>query len=108
MSLYALLEYNAVFSRAAALSPSVWTSPSRLKNLVKTSRIQPDTVLYMDYGSREIGLREHLRDQFEELSLLLLQKEIFLTNRIVPYGEHCEASWEKQLPFVLHTLTYEA
>ena len=29
MSLYALLQYNEVFSRAAALSPSIWVSPEK-------------------------------------------------------------------------------
>ena len=29
------------------------------------------------------------------------------TSRIVPGGTHSEASWEKQLPFVFHTLMYE-
>ena len=30
MSLYALLQYNDTFSRAAALSPSIWVSPEKL------------------------------------------------------------------------------
>ena len=61
MSLYALLAYNDVFGRAAALSPSLWVAPAALMNL---------------------------------------------TARVVPGGTHCEASWEKQLPFVFHTLMY--
>ena len=32
---------------------------------------------------------------------------IHLTARLVPGGTHSEASWEKQLPFVFHTLMYE-
>ena len=64
MSLYALLAYNDVFSRAAALSPSLWVAPAALMNL--TAR----------------------------------------TKRVVPGGTHSEASWEKQLPFVFHTLMY--
>lgn len=108
MSLYAVLEYNAYFSRAAALSPSIWTNPARLESLVKTAKLQPDTVIYMDYGSREIGFHKIMQRQFEQMSLLLLQKKVFLTSRIVPFGNHSEASWEKQLPFVMHTLTYEA
>ena len=32
---------------------------------------------------------------------------IHLTSRLVPGGTHSEASWEKQLPFVFHTLMYE-
>ena len=37
----------------------------------------------------------------------LMTRGIHLTSRIVPGGTHCEASWEKQLPFVFHTLLYE-
>ena len=38
---------------------------------------------------------------------LLLEKGVRLTARIVPNGTHCEASWEKQIPFFLPTLLYE-
>ena len=34
MSIYALVEYNSVFSRAAALSPSLWVSPKGLRELI--------------------------------------------------------------------------
>ena len=30
-----------------------------------------------------------------------------LTSRIVPWGDHCEASWERQIPFFMSTLLYE-
>ena len=36
-----------------------------------------------------------------------MDKEIQLTSRIVPNGEHCEASWERQIPFFMHTLLYD-
>ena len=58
MSLFALLEYNQVFSRAAALSPSLWVAPDRLARLVRGAEVRSDTVLYMDYGSRELGNHE--------------------------------------------------
>ena len=38
---------------------------------------------------------------------LLLERGVRLTCRIVPGGEHCEASWEKQIPFFIETLMYE-
>ena len=107
MSLYALLEYNHVFSRAAALSPSLWVAPDRLARLVRGAETQPDTVLYMDYGSREMGAHELMRGQFARVAALLLERGVRLTCRIVPGGEHCEASWEKQIPFFIETLMYE-
>ena len=107
MSLYALLEYNQIFSRAAALSPSLWVAPDRLARLVRGAETQPDTVLYMDYGSREMGAHELMRGQFARVAALLLERGVRLTCRIVPGGEHCEASWEKQIPFFIETLMYE-
>ena len=95
MSLYALLAYNDVFGRAAALSPSLWVAPAALMNLTARTKLASGTVLYMDYGSKEMGNHEGMRKGFGEM-----------TARVVPGGTHCEASWEKQLPFVFHTLMY--
>jgi hypothetical protein len=38
---------------------------------------------------------------------ILLQKNVLLTARIVPDGQHCEASWERQEPFFIPTLLYQ-
>ena len=107
MSLYALLQYNDTFSRAAALSPSIWVSPEKLSGLVGRAKLAPGTVLYMDYGSREMGNHDGMRKGFAEMCGKILTRGIHLTSRIVPGGTHSEASWEKQLPFVFHTLMYE-
>ena len=107
MSLYALLQYNDTYSRAAALSPSIWVAPDKLSGLVGRAKLAPGTVLYMDYGSREMGNHDGIRREFSNLSGKLMTRGIHLTSRIVPGGTHSEASWEKQLPFVFHTLLYE-
>ena len=107
MSLYALLQYNDTFSRAAALSPSIWVSPEKLSGLVGRAKLEPGTVLYMDYGSQEMGSHEGMRREFAEMCSKIMARGIHLTSRLVPGGTHSEASWEKQLPFVFHTLMYE-
>ncbi len=107
MSLYALLEYNSVFSRAAALSPSLWTSPARLRNMIMQAPLDPNTVLYMDYGSEEFGNHKNQRRAFGELAAQLMWRKIALDCRVVPGGSHCEASWEKQVPFFISTLLYD-
>ena len=107
MSLYALLNHNDVFSRAAALSPSIWVSPEKLDGLVGRAKLEPGTVLYMDYGSREMGNHDGMRKGFAEMCSKIMIRGIHLTSRLVPGGTHSEASWEKQLPFVIHTLMYE-
>ena len=107
MSLYALLQYNDTFSRAAALSPSIWVSPEKLSGLVGRAKLEPGTVLYMDYGSQEMGSHEGMRREFAEMCSKIMVRGIHLTSRLVLGGTHSEASWEKQLPFVFHTLMYE-
>ena len=106
MSLYALMEYNQYFSRAAALSPSIWFEPERLREMIAGASIRPDTVLYMDYGSREILFHENMISQFRRVTDQLLEKKVLLEARIVPGGDHCEASWERQIPFFMRTLEY--
>lgn len=107
MSVYALLEYNFIFSRAAALSPSLWVSPEQIRNLITLNQLDPDTVLYMDYGSDEFGNHTNLKKAFGEIATDMMRKNILLDCRIVPGGTHCEACWERQIPFFMHTLTYK-
>ena len=106
MSLYAVLQYNEIYSRAAALSPSIWFATEQLKNLIAAADIDPETVVYMDYGSREMRFHSNMQRQFGRVTAQLLDRKIFLTSRIVPGGNHNEASWERQIPFFLETLLY--
>lgn len=108
MSLYAVLQYNQVFSKAAALSPSIWTAPEKLERLVKTVRLHPNTMVYMDYGSRELTFHSNMPRLFAAMTEMLLKRKVLVESRIVPGGNHCEASWEKQIPFFMAALTYEA
>ena len=108
MSIYALTEYNHVFSRAAALSPSLWTSPVELNAMLSSAHFSPDTMLYMDYGSEEFGSHKNMRRTFGEIATMLMYRNLSLHCRIVPGGTHCEASWEKQIPFFMETLLYQA
>lgn len=107
MSLYGILEYNQVFSKAAALSPSIWFATDQLERMIVNAPLDPDTVVYMDYGSREMKFHPNMEHQFGEVTALLLERRVQLTSRIVPGGNHCEASWERQIPFFLSTLLYE-
>ena len=106
MSLYAVLSYNRVFSRAAALSPSVWFAPKQFNRMLTRARIAKDTVVYMDYGSCELANHDGMLHQFGLVASSLLDKGVLLDCRIVPDGEHCEASWERQIPFFMNTLLY--
>ncbi|MBR1845885.1 MAG: alpha/beta hydrolase [Oscillospiraceae bacterium] len=106
MSLYAALEYNEVFSKAAALSPSVWCAPDQTAEMIRNASIRRDTVIYMDYGSEEMQFRKKMARHYGRTAALLMEKGVYLTSRIVPGGKHCEASWERQIPYFMSTLFY--
>ena len=105
MSLYGVCHFNGTFSRGAALSPSLGFGTDTLEELISTADIGENTVLYMDIGETELdwpGARLHFRTFCD----LLLKKHVLLTLRIVPGGAHCEASWERQIPFFIPALLY--
>lgn len=104
MALYAAVEYNAVFQRAACLSPSVWVSPSKIVQMIARHNLQHDTCIYMDYGSEEIYNHAANAEALITVCHLLLTKHVNLAFRIVPGGTHCEASWEKQIPIFMDCL----
>lgn len=108
MSLFAVSEFNRVFSRAAALSPSVWAGGGRLEGLIRKTAFAPDTVVYMDYGSEEARGQERTTAAFWRCAEALSDRGVFVTARVVPGGTHCEASWEKQIPVFLPALMYES
>ncbi len=107
MSVYALLKYNRVFSRAAALSPSLWTAADKIEEMIQKTRIRKDTVLYMDYGQKELGNHPQMLKSFGKVTEQLMERGVLLDCRIIPGGTHCEASWEKQIPFFMNALLYE-
>lgn len=106
MSLYAVLAYNHVFSGAAALSPSIWVNTQMLDRLVRDAKLDPNTVIYMNYGENELSFHAVMKNQFKKVTGMLLDKEVLLNSHIVPNGDHCEACWEKQIPFFMDTLLY--
>ena len=106
MSLYGVMEFNHVFSRAGALSPSVWVAPGKLSKLAREADLGRETVIYTDYGSEEGRQRPKVAGQLSKLANILESRDVMVTRRIVPGGTHCEACWERQLPFLIPTLMY--
>ena len=104
MTLYALMEYNQVFSRGAALSPSAAFDPEGVRAMIRAARIDT-TVLYMDMGQQELRSRGD-RKLYADVTAQLMKKGVLQTSRLVPDGGHSEASWEKQLPLFIPTLLY--
>jgi len=107
MSLYAVTAYNGVFGRAAALSPSVDLIKGRLLPLIRQADLAPGTVVYMDYGSREMEGQQDVMRHFLRVSDALAERGVFVTSRIVPNGDHCEGCWQEQIPLFMPILFYD-
>ena len=106
MALYAVCAYNHVFQRAACLSPSLWVAPGKVLEMVARAHIRRDTTVYLDYGELEIFNHAANQEALISTSHLLLTKRVNLALRIVPGGNHSEASWEKQIPIFMECLGY--
>ena len=104
MALYGVCTYNHVFQRGACLSPSLWIAPGKVLEMVARSRIRRDTCIYMDYGSEEMFNHAANAEALLSTSHLLLTKRVNLALRVVPGGNHSEASWEKQIPIFMECL----
>ena len=100
MSLYAVLEYNSVFSGAICIAPD------RLIQLARKSRLDPCTDIYIDCGELEAVSQRDKRQQFFRIVSVLQNRNICVTSRVAPGGTHCEACWEKQLPFAIPAILY--
>ncbi len=106
MTIYALSRYNGYFSRGAALSPSLWVEGGEVPEFIKDGKFKKDTYLYTDYGSKEFCNHDTQRKAFSNSLSVLVEKGVNLTARIVPNGTHCEASWEKQIPYFMDALGF--
>ena len=75
------------------------------------------TVVQKKNGRQEVGVqredtagyifREQLLEHLERLAVNIQRDITARTGRIIPGGTHCEASWERQIPFFMNTLLYE-
>ena len=104
LSLYAACHYSGTFGLIACLSPSLWVDPDKVRTMLRRARIQPDTVVYMDYGQDEMGNHEETAGVLPSVFQSLYAKNVNLTFRIVPHGVHSEACWEEQVPVFMACL----
>ena len=104
MSLYAAVEYNHVFSRAAVLSPSLWVSPSKLKELIRSHPLASPTRIYMDMGTGEIDKRRLALSGMFETAKYLSKAGADVSANVIPGAVHNEAAWEKRIPDIFRYL----
>jgi predicted alpha/beta superfamily hydrolase len=101
MTMYALANYNSFFSKGAALSPSLWVEGEKLPSFIAKGKYGKDSVLYMDYGSKEFKNHSPQKKAFCDAYCVLVEKGVFVTARVVPNGVHSESSWEAQIPIFM-------
>lgn len=104
MALYGVTAFNQVFQKAACLSPSLWIAPGKVLEMVAKANLRRGTNIYLDYGEKELANHDASRGILTETAQLLLAKGANVTLRTVPGGEHCEASWERQIPVFMACL----
>ena len=75
--------------------------------LADEAKLKSGTVVYMDYGQTELRNHRDMLAFFADYTARLMKKGVLVNSRIVPGGTHCEASWEKQLSFMMDTLLYK-
>ena len=99
LTLYAVLRYNSVFSKAAVISPSIVPAMDEFRKEVRDS-LSADTRIFFSWGTAEY---EHEYNELVASCILEVEKEVqkqgvqtwlFCQSG----GQHNEASWEHQVP----------
>ena len=104
MSLYAVTAYNATFSRAACLSPSLWGARHHEAALKAAGPLAAPTRIYMDMGTAEVdGHITGLTSLFET-ARRLTRVGACVDARVVPDARHSEAYWEQRIPIFMDYL----
>ena len=107
MSIYAIVAYNDVFSRAAALSPCFLVGRRIVKQFIASHPIAQPTRIYTDLGSAEIdGHRKAFADLFDTAKWLSLAGAD-VSASVIPGAVHNEAAWEKRIPVFFDYLLQE-
>jgi predicted alpha/beta superfamily hydrolase len=102
VSIYLGLKFSNVFSKIAALSPSVWWNQRVILRLAQAAPVEPRPRIWLDIGTRE-GPR--IVDDVEKFRDVLLSKgwqyDRDLHYERVEGAEHNEAAWAARVgPFL--------
>ena len=105
MSLFAIVRYNAWFSKAACVSSAVSFCFRRVVRDLMDCKLGGDTKVYLSWGTQEaFGLRDKSKADFTSLTYRQNKKTAKLLKKAGAQvklvcqvgGRHCEADWEKQ------------
>ena len=107
MSIRGVIHYNQIFSKAACVSSAIGFCPEAVMADVHHTSIDPDTRVYLSWGSRE-AWGEHDPDREDPRSPSYHWNHT-VARRVTEQGGaawaycqagggHCEADWEKLVP----------
>ena len=112
MALYALVRHNGVFSKGACVSSAIGFCMPALMNDMKRCPIAPDTRAWLSWGTAEA--RGAAPDRIDSKSYTYRRNKA-VENKFFACGArpqlycqigggHCEADWEKQVPYFMEFL----
>ena len=104
MALYAVTAYNGVFSRAAALSPSLWAARHHEDELKHAAPLLSPTRIYMDMGTAETDGHITVLTGLFNTARRLTRAGAVVDARVVPDAQHNEAAWEQRIPVFMEYL----
>lgn len=107
MSIRGVIHYNQIFSKAACVSSAIGFCPESVLGDVYGSRVDPDTRVYLSWGSQEAWgghdpWHEDPRSESFRWNHAVGQMVRDCGGAALVYcqegGGHCEADWEKLVP----------
>ena len=110
MSVYAIFQYNSVYSRALCFSPATPFCMDALREVMANASFDPKTRVFLTWGTLEaVGCEDPTKEDFTS-HLSRSSREI--AERVLANGgaagvycqiggEHREKDWEVQLPFAM-------
>ena len=113
MALYAVIRYNATFSKAACLSSAIGSGMREIERDIRRSAIDPDTRVYLSWGTEEAGgafenpdndWLTRVAKRNLKVAAQLHAKPAILYVECQRGGHHCEADWERQVPHFMSFL----
>jgi len=99
MSLYAILRYNAFFSKAACVSPAVGFAMRQFRKEIHGASLNADTRIFLSWGTDEWKRSdEPMTRNILELERMVQEKGARTWLYHQQGGRHSEEDWEVQIP----------
>ncbi len=98
MSLYCVIHFNHIFSKAAVISPAIAPAMDAFRYEINTGVLNLDTRIFFSWGGVEQQHNPGIEGRIREVEWLVQQKgaKTYLFKN--EGGDHNEASWQHEVP----------